>query len=82
MIVWSGYHHDKRMPITIEVEYDEDLDCYIVEVTRGMSRLIKTFAPKYEPKDGLIHVSDLEKSVKLADVLIKELKKDSQRRKK
>ena len=79
--IWSGYHSDRKIPIIINVEYDDELDLYIVEVLRGTERDFKTFSPKHEPKDGLMHISDVEKSVKLANILIKELKQEAQRRK-
>jgi len=74
MIVWQGFHHDKKIPILISVEYDEESEVYVVEVTRGTDSNYKTFSPKYKPKDGLMHISDVEKSVKLANVIVKELK--------
>ena len=79
MRVFEGFHHDKKIPILIIVEYDEELDLMTVEVTRGFDRDFKTFSPKHEPKDGLMHIADVEKSVKLANILIKELKRIAQR---
>lgn len=82
MVVFEGFHHDKNIPIIITVEYDEDLDLMVVEVTRGYDKDFKTYSPKHEPKDGLMHISDVEKAVKLANILIKDLKKKAMRRKK
>lgn len=81
MEVWNGYHHDKKVPIIISVTYDEENDEYIVEVIRGFDMELTTFKPKYKPKDGLIHVSDLEKSVKLANNAVKALKSRAVRKK-
>lgn len=81
MIMWNGFSHDKRVPIVITIEYDEDLEVYIVEVTRGTKRIASTFEPSHEPKDELMHISDLERSVKIADGLVKELKKTTRRKK-
>ena len=79
--MWNGFSHDKRVPIVITIEYDEDLEVYIVEVTRGTKRIASTFEPSHEPKDELMHISDLERSVKIADGLVKELKKTTRRKK-
>lgn len=80
MIVFEGFHHDKKIPILITVEYDEDLDLMIVEVTRGTEMNFKTFSPAHQPNDGVMHISDVEKSVKLANVILKKLKRDATRR--
>ena len=77
MIVFTGFHHDKKIPIVITVEYDEDLDLMIVEVVRGMDRNFKTFSPSHQPEDGLMHISDVEKSIKLANTILKKLKRDA-----
>jgi len=79
MRVFEGFHHDKKIPVIITVDYDEENDLIIVEVTRGYDTNFKTFSPKHEPADGLMHIADVEKSVKLANVLIKELKREAQR---
>lgn len=79
MIVFEGFHHDKKVPIIITVEYDEDLDLITVEVVRGLDRNFKVFSPVHQPKDGLMHISDVEKSVKLANVILKDLKRDALR---
>ena len=81
MIMWEGYHHDKHVPIIISVEYDDELEKYVVEVIRGMERSFKMFTAKHKPKDNLMHISDVEKSVKLANILVKELKQTAKRRK-
>ena len=77
MIVFEGFHHDKKVPIIITVEYDEDSDLITVEVTRGMDRNFKVFSPSHQPTDGLMHISDVEKSVKLANVILRDLKRDA-----
>ena len=79
MIIWEGFHHDKKIPVVISVEYDEDIDIIIVEVIRGTEKNFKTFSPKHIPKDGLMHISDVEKSVKLANTILKGLKKEAVR---
>lgn len=79
--MWEGYSTENRIPIIISVEYDEDLGEYIVEVKRGYDSLEISFEPKHEPKDGLMHISDIEMSVKLANKLLKDLKKMAHRRK-
>ena len=75
MVVFQGYQRDKKVPILITVEYDEETGEMIVEVTRGFDTATKTFTPAHEPKDGLMNIIDVEKSVKLANILIKELKR-------
>ncbi len=77
MIMWQGFHHEKKIPVTILVEYDEDLELYIVEVTRGVEKNFRTFTPKHKPMDGLMHIADVEKSVKDANKLLKELKREA-----
>ena len=79
--MWEGFHHDKKIPIVITVEYDDVLDLYIVEVTRGSERDFKVFSPKYQPTDELMHIADVEKAVKLANILVKELKREAIRSK-
>ena len=79
MRIFEGFHHDKKIPVIITVDYDEEHDLIIVEVRRGHEQNFKTFSPNHEPTDGLMHISDVEKSVKLANVLIKELKREAQR---
>ena len=59
-----------------------ELEIIMVEVTRGYDTDHRTFEPKHEPRDGKMHISDVEKSVKLANILIKELKRTAQRSKK
>ena len=81
LICWSGYHTDENIPVEIEVEYDEELDEYIVEVKRGTKSAFKTFTPKHE-MNGVMHISDVEKSVKLASVILKKLKREATRKKK
>jgi hypothetical protein len=80
--MWSGYSTEGKLPVIINVEYDEENEEYIVEVTRGYDSEVITFEPKHEPKDGLMHISDVETSVKLASKLLKDLKRKAQRRKK
>jgi hypothetical protein len=80
MIVFEGFHHDKKIPILITVEYDEELDLMIVEVTRGYEKDFKTYTPNHTPTDGLMHISDVEKAVKLANKMIKDLKREATRK--
>lgn len=75
MRLWEGFHHDKKTPILITVDYDEELDLILVEVTRGYDKDSVTFTPKHLPEDGLMHISDVEKSVKASNNLIKELRR-------
>lgn len=77
MIMWEGFHHDKKVPIIITVEYDEDIDLITVEVVRGLDRNFKTFSPVHQPKDEVMHIADVERSVKLANVILKGLKRDA-----
>lgn len=80
MVLWEGFHHDGRIPVTITVEYDKEDDLYIVEVKRGLDVDFKTFEPKHVPTEGLMHVSDVEKAVKLANILEKKLRQAAYRR--
>ena len=73
MHMWEGFHHEGTIPVLISVEYDEDLNKYIVEVTRGLERRYRTFTPKQKPEEGNMFVGDLEKSVKLSNGLLKGL---------
>ena len=73
--MWEGFHKDRKIPISISVEFDEETELYIVEVKRGTEKNFKTFTPKHIPHDGLMHISDMEKSVKKANQLVVELKK-------
>ena len=79
--MWQGQHREDNLTVLIDVEYDEEIELYIVEVTRGTEREFKTFAPKVLPEDGLMHISDLEKAIKSANKLLKRLKEDSRRKK-
>ena len=80
MIMWNGYSHDKKIPVTISVEYDEDLAAYIVEVKRGVDIRIESFEPTHEPKDKLMHIIDVEKSVKMANNILKDMKREARRK--
>lgn len=80
--MWEGFHYDRKIPISISVEYDEELKQYFVEVIRGEDRILVSFLPKKSPEDNLMHVSDVERSVKIANNSIKQLKKEAKRRKK
>ena len=80
MVVYKGYHHYRKVPIIIEVDYDEELEQYFVEVTMGFEQEITSFKPKHIPEEGLIHISDLEKSVKIANNSVKALKKLARRK--
>lgn len=82
MVMWEGYHSDNKVPVIITVEYDTESELYVVEVVRGLEFDFKTFTPKYKPENELMHISDVEKSVQLANVLVKELKQLANRRKK
>ena len=79
--MWQGYHSDKRIPVTISVEYDDETNEYLVEVRRGIDITTNTFIPTHEPKDGLMHITDVEKSVKIANNILKDLKREATRRK-
>jgi hypothetical protein len=81
MEMWTGYHYDKDISVIITVDYDEDNDEYEVEVVRGLVREVKTFVPKHAPEEDKMHISDLEKSVKLANVILKSLKQKARRKK-
>ena len=74
-IMWEGFHHDKKIPVIIRVEYDEDTKKYTVEVTRGYEDITEDFDPSHEPRDNLMHISDVERSVKIANNLLKKLKR-------
>ena len=80
MLMYEAFQKDGKIPITINVEYDEELDLYVVEVTRGLDTDFKTFTPKHVPVDKLMNISDMEKSVKLANVILKSLKREAYRR--
>ena len=80
MVLWEGFHHDGRIPVTITVEYDDEIDLYVVEVKRGVDMDFKTFTPKHVPTEGLMHISDVEKAVKLANILEKKLRQSAYRR--
>ena len=82
MEMWSGFHHDKKIPVIITVSYDEDLELYEVEVVRGTDIQTKTFEPKHMPEEDKMFISDLETSVKLANVILKALKQKARRNKK
>ena len=83
MELWGGYHMDDRnVPITINVEFDEDLNIYVIEVKRGYDIFTEEFEPSNEPIDGLMHISDVETSVKIADNLIKKLMRTAKRKRK
>ena len=77
MKMWEGFHHDKKIPVIVRVEYDEETGEYIVEVTRGYDTKEILFEPSHEPKDGLMHISDVERAVKIANKIIKELKREA-----
>ena len=81
MEMWQGFHHDGDIPIIITVEYDEVENEYVVEVVRGLIGGVKTFEPKCEPEEGHMHISDVETSVKLANVILKNLKRKARRKK-
>ena len=72
MVMWEGYHTDNKIPVIVTVEYDSESEKYVVEVVRGLDSDVKKFKAKHLPDEGLMHVSDMEKSIKLANVLIKE----------
>ena len=76
MLIWEGMHQDGKIPVVIRVEYDEEVELYIIEVSRGKDKNFKTFTPKHIP-DGLMHVADMEKAIKKANSLVKELKRDA-----
>jgi len=80
MIVFEGHHFEGDIPVIITVEYCEETDKYIVQVTRGLQSRYRTFTPKGLPEEGVMFVGDLEKSVKISEYLLKELR--SKRRKK
>lgn len=81
---WEGFHHDGKIPVLISVEYDEENEEYIMEVVRGYDSKSEAFKPKHNPENELMHVSDMEQSIKIANRLLKELKREAQmkRRKK
>lgn len=77
--MWQGYDDSGRYPIMIECEYDPEHEEYIIIVTKGGkndSRRVEAVIPAQEiPKDGHMHIKDVEKSVKAANNLLKQLKK-------
>ena len=76
MLMYEGYHHDdKNVPIIITVEFDEDSQMYEVSVVRGYDSIFEKFEPKHLPEEGRMHVSDLERSVKISNNLLKKLKR-------
>ena len=75
MIMFEGFHHDKHIPIIITVEFDEDSQMYEVSVVRGYDEITEVIIPKHLPQDNLMHISDLEHSVKISNNLLKKLKK-------
>ena len=82
MEMWSGFHSCGKIPVIITVEYDEESNLYEVEVVRGMDRDVKIFEPKHVPEEGKMFISDLETSIKLANVILKSLKQKAKRKKK
>ncbi len=73
--MWEGFHHIRKVPVQISVTYDEELQLYTVDAKHGLEEDFLVFTPKVLPIDNLMHISDLEKSVKLANNLIKELRR-------
>ena len=79
MTMWQGYHNEGKYPIMIECEYDPETDEYIITVTKtgkngGVS--VEEVIPAQEsPKDGYMNIKDVEKSVKSANRLLKQLNK-------
>ncbi|MDX1372560.1 MAG: hypothetical protein R3321_08815 [Nitrososphaeraceae archaeon] len=71
--MFEGYHYEGDIPILVSVEYDEELNKYVVEVIKGLQRRYRTFTPKHKPKEGVMHISDTEKSVKISNILLKNL---------
>lgn len=82
MVYWEGYHYEKKIPILIKCRYDKDSNKYTVEITRGFQDIEEEFEAKHAPIDGYMHISDVEKSVKIANNILKRLKKEAQRKKK
>jgi len=80
MRMWEGFHHDRKVPVIVRVEYDEETGEYIVEVIRGYDTKEITFEPKHEPKEGLMHISDVERAVKIANKIIKDLKSEARKK--
>lgn len=78
--MFRGFHRDRNIPISIEVDYDEELKQYIVTVQRGFDREVISFIPKHIPEEGSMHISDLEKSVKIANNTVKALRRMAIRR--
>lgn len=76
MLLWEGYHKDGKIPIIISVSYDYETEEYVVEVVRGFLEEETRYKGKHKPSEnGLMHISDMERSVKCANNSIAALKK-------
>lgn len=78
--MWEFYQTDKKLPVIISVHYDDMTGEYTIEVTRGYDYIELSFEAKHEPKDGLMNITDVEMAVKLANKLLKDLKREARRK--
>lgn len=79
--MWEGWHVEDDAQVLINVDYDEVIDLYIVEVTMGLESNFKTFTPHHVPVDGLMNIQDVEKAIKSANKLLKRLKDEARKEK-
>ena len=79
--LWEFYQSDKRVPVIISVYYDDEFEEYTVEVVRGYTAVEMAFDANHEPKDDLMNIQDIERAVKIANKLLKELKTEARRKK-
>ena len=75
MLMWQGQHKRKRKTIYVSCEFDVDLGLYVIEVHMedSLDMLKESFEPKQAPEEHM-EISDLEKSVKIANKLVREIK--------
>lgn len=79
MIMWQGYHMEGKFIFIIECSYNPKTQKYTMIITKNGKRdsatLEESFVAQEEPKDELMNIKDVERSVKTANNLIKKLDK-------
>lgn len=78
MIMWETFRPKEKgkHSVLMRCEYDQETGYYIVTMKRGEKTKHKKFKAKHEPTEGYMAISDVEKSVKLLNILDKEMRSE------
>ena len=77
MLMWETFKPKEKgkHAVITKCEYNPKSGYYTITMRRGEKKGFKTFKAKQKPESEHMHISDVERAIKLANILDKELRR-------